>query len=329
MLKIAQIGIGHDHAGGILRELKLHKAVFDIAGICLPSEEKEYSYFYDMNMREAEGVKRLTVEEILTDESITAVTIETTEKYLTKYALLAAKAGKHIHMDKPGGMELSDFRELIKTAKENRCVLHLGYMYRYNPAVKKLMQEIKNGELGEIISVEAHMSGIYQPTAEHCKWLCNFPGGMMFFLGGHLVDMVFEIMGVPERIVPFNKATGVDGVNSEEFGMAVMEYKNGASVVKSYAREIRGGVRRQLLVNGTKKTVEIRPLEFTIDGKLHTKTTTYWAQEKTEDISEGFERYEEMLKSFAEMAEGKTKNPRSYDYELSVYKCLLKACGIK
>ena len=143
MLKIAQIGIGHDHAGGILREIKLHKDVFELAGIFLPSEEKEYSYFYDMNMREAEGVKRLTIEEILEDETITAVAIECTEKYLTKYALLAAKAGKHIHMDKPGGMELSDFRELIKTAKENGSVLHLGYMYRYNPAVKKLMQEIK------------------------------------------------------------------------------------------------------------------------------------------------------------------------------------------
>lgn len=329
MLKIAQIGIGHDHAGGILRELKLHKDVFELAGIFLPSEEKEYSYFYDKNMREAEGVKRLTIEEILEDETITAIAIECTEKYLTKFALLAAKAGKHIHMDKPGGMELSDFRELIKTAKENGSVLHLGYMYRYNPAVKKLMQEIKNGELGEIISVEAHMSGIYQPTAEHCEWLSHFPGGMMFFLGGHLIDMVVEIMGVPERIVPFNKATGIGGVSSEEFGMAVMEYKNGVSLVKTYAREIKGGDRRQLLVHGTEKTVEIRPLEFTVEGKLHTKTTTYDRKEKAEDISEGFERYEEMLKSFADMAEGKTKNPRSYDYELSLYKCLLEACGIK
>ncbi len=328
MLKIAQIGMGHDHAGGVLRELKLHKDVFDVAGICLPEEEKEYSYFYDMNMREAEGVKRLTLEEVLEDKSITAVTIESAEKYLTKYALLAAKAGKHIHMDKPGGMELSDFEKLIETAEKNGSVLHLGYMYRYNPAVRKLMGEIKNGELGEIISVEAHMSGIYQPTAEHCKWLGHFPGGMMFFLGGHLIDMVVEIMGVPERIVPFNKATGVDGVDSEEFGMAVMEYKKGASVVKTYAREIGGGSRRQLLVHGTEKTVEIRPLEFTMENKLHAKTTTYAKKEKEEATSESFERYEDMLKSFAKMAEGKIKNPKSYDYELSVYKYLLEACGI-
>ena len=140
MLKIAQIGIGHDHAGGILRELKLHKDAFELAGIFLPSEEKEYSYFYDMNMREVEGVKRLTLEEILEDETIEAVAIECTEKYLTKYALLAAKAGKHIHMDKPASAELSEYKAMLGLAKEKNLVVQLGYMYRYNPAIRKCIE---------------------------------------------------------------------------------------------------------------------------------------------------------------------------------------------
>ena len=45
--------------------------------------------------------------------------METDEIYCTKYALLAAKAGKHIHMEKPGGLELADFEELIATVKDN------------------------------------------------------------------------------------------------------------------------------------------------------------------------------------------------------------------
>ena len=40
MLRIAQIGIGHDHASGILKELKKQKDIFEIAGIYLPEEEK-------------------------------------------------------------------------------------------------------------------------------------------------------------------------------------------------------------------------------------------------------------------------------------------------
>ena len=34
----------------------------------------------------------------------------------------------------------------------------MGYMYRYNKAVQRALQMKKSGELGEIFSVEAHMS---------------------------------------------------------------------------------------------------------------------------------------------------------------------------
>ena len=74
----------------------------------------------------------------------------------------------------------------------------MGYMYRYNPCVKELMEKVKNGELGEIISVEAQMSSCY-PTISR-QWLENFSGGMMFFLGCHLIDMILQINGTPEKI---------------------------------------------------------------------------------------------------------------------------------
>ena len=327
MLRIAQIGIGHDHASGILKELKKQKDIFEIAGIYLPEEEKEFAYFYDTNLKEAEGIKRLTLDEILNDSTIKAVIIETSEKLLTKYALLAAQSGKHIHMDKPGGMELSEFEMLINTVKENKTVFHLGYMYRYNPAIVKLMQEIKDGELGEIISVEAQMSQIYDFTPRKRQWLEQFKGGMMFFLGCHLVDLVIGIKGVPDRIVPFNKSTGLEGVTADDFAMAVLEYKNGASFVRSCAREVHGSARRQLVVHGSKKTVEINPIEIpSIDGKFSAKIK-YYQDEMCEITTESLARYESMLKSFAEMAEGVRENPRSYDYELDVYKVVLKACG--
>lgn len=327
MLKIAQIGMGHDHASGILKEIKKQNDVFEIAGIYLPEEEKEFAYFYDKNMEEAEGIKRLSLDEILRDPTITAVIIETSEKMLTKYALLAAKAGKHIHMDKPGGMNLSEFESLVDVVRKNGTVFHLGYMYRYNPGVTKLIQEIKDGELGEIISVEAQMSQIYDFTPKKRQWLEQFEGGMMFFLGCHLVDLVVAIKGVPDKVVPFNKSTGLEGVTAKDFGMAILEYKNGASFVRTCAREVHGASRRQLVVHGSKKTVEINPIEMIpVDDKFSAKIK-YYQDEECEIITEPLARYESMLKSFAEMAEGIKKNPITYDYELDVYKTILKACG--
>lgn len=104
-------------------------------------------------MQVFDGYREMSVDGILNDPTIDALTVETEEIYLTKYALSAAEHKKHIHMEKPGGADLLEFEKLISTVKKNGTVFHTGYMYRYNPSVVKLMQDIKNGELGEIVSV--------------------------------------------------------------------------------------------------------------------------------------------------------------------------------
>jgi predicted dehydrogenase len=211
-----------------------------------------------------EGYREISVEEILNNPEIEAVTVETEEIYLTKYATMVADHGKHIHMEKPGSPSLNEFEELIETVKKNGTVFHTGYMYRYNPYVKELMQKVRNGELGEITSVEAQMNSCHPIISR--QWLENFPGGMMFFLGGHLVDFILQIKGVPEKIIPYNCCTGNNGVTSEDFGMAVFQYKNGVSFVKTTADEHGGFARRQLVVVGTKGTAELKPLEMPAPG---------------------------------------------------------------
>ena len=57
----------------------------------------------------------MTVEEILEDPDIEAVVVETEEIYLFKYASLAADAGKHIHMEKPGGLSEAEQLKVSST----------------------------------------------------------------------------------------------------------------------------------------------------------------------------------------------------------------------
>ena len=324
-IKIAQIGIGHDHAGVVLMSLRKQTDIFEVVGVHIPENEKKYIE------RESEKIKDLpllTLEEILDNPEIEAVTIETEELSLSKYAILAFEKGKHVHMDKPGGAELCDFEKLIETARKNKLVFHTGYMYRYNPELLKIKEDIKNGVYGEIYSVEAHMSGIFPQTSKKCQWLEQFKGGMMFFLGCHLIDAVIGIMGLPERVVPFNKCTGIDGVTSTDYGMAVLEYKNGVSFVKTCAQETFGFSRRNIVICGSKKTIEIRPIErYEADG-MHAYVTEFENNDPTTRRSDAFDRYASMMSSFAAMARGEKENPYTYDYELDVYKTVLKACGV-
>ena len=78
-----------------------------------------------------------------------------------------------------------------------------------------VMEKIKNGELGEIISVEAQMNCTHPATTR--QWLENLPGGMMFYLGCHLIDLILRIQGKPKKIMPLNKCSGLEGVTAKDF----------------------------------------------------------------------------------------------------------------
>lgn len=329
-VKIAQIGTSvNSHGNLIFNSLKKNSDIFEIAGYVMPENEHEK---FPQQMAMFDRYKELTLNEILNNPEIEAVTVETEEIYLTKYAQMAANHNKHIHMEKPGGVALTEFEKLIETVKHNKTVFHTGYMYRYNPFVMELKEQIKNGELGDITSVEAQMNCIH--PKETRQWLDNFPGGMMFFLGCHLIDLIYSIQGTPKKILPLNKCSNKDGVTAEDFGMAVFEYENGVSFAKTSAVEIGGFERRQLVVSGTKKTVELKPLEWYVEpGMLVTekyvRESSDWNLFTPKEVSCPIDRYDTMMQSFAKMVCGEKENPWSYDYELELYKIIMEACGGK
>ncbi|MBO5369998.1 MAG: Gfo/Idh/MocA family oxidoreductase [Clostridia bacterium] len=328
-IKIAQIGTSrYSHGSAIFESIKRNSDIFEIVGFSLPENEREK---FPEQMEFFDAYREMTVDEILNNPEIDAVTVETEEIYLTKYAQMVADAKKHMHMEKPGGTDEKAFEKLIETIKKNGTVFHIGYMYRYNPYILELMESIRKGELGDIISVEAQMNCIH--SEELRQWLNNFDGGMMFFLGCHLIDLILQIQGTPENVIPLNKCSGIgDGVGTD-LGMAVFEYKNGISFAKTSAVEIGGFERRQLVVSGTKGTVELRPLErLTYDYKMqdtdrYIRTDTNWHAHTQKTTSPIHNRYDSMMASFGAMIRGEKENPWTYDYELKLYKTLLRACG--
>ncbi len=334
-IRIAQIGMNRcSHAPEIFTTLKLHPEVFDLVGYALVENERDTC---KDKLKYFEGYPELTLDEILDDPTIEAVAVETDEIHLLKYALMVAERGKHIHMEKPGSQSLQDFERLIETVRRTGKLLHIGYIYRYNPMIADAIRRVKAGEFGTVYSVEAHMSRLDDRKAR--EWLGNFKGGMMFYLGCHLVDLVMQIQGVPEQVIPLNTATGLDGVDTEDLGFAILRYPNGISMVRMGATEVGGFNRRQLVICGSKRTAEIKPLETIVknaDRKymLYTeKTETYIGEDgrvaSKHTRSEDFQRYEDMLLAFGQMVRGEKENPYTTEYELLLFRVLMQCCGIK
>ena len=333
-IRIAQIGMNrYSHAPDVFDTLRRMPEIFEIVGYALVEDERETCAH---KLHHFDGYPELTLEEILNDPTIEAVAVETDEIHLTKYAQMAVEHGKHVHMEKPGSQNLADFERLIETARRVGKTFHIGYMYRYNPFIADAIERAKNGEFGRIYSVEAHMSRTDEKETR--EWFGSFKGGMMFYLGCHLIDLVLQIQGLPTKVIPLNTSTGIDGVSTEDLGFAVLQYPNAISVVRMGGTEIGGTKRRQLVICGSERTVEIRPIEQSIKGAtekyMYTakKCERYLGEDGHTKIpefeSEPFQRYEKMLAAFGAMVRGEIENPYTLDYECSLFRVLLQACGV-
>jgi predicted dehydrogenase len=304
-IKIAQIGINeYSHSQEIFGSITKQNDIFEFVGYALRENEEQR---LSRRASELAACRKMTVEEILSDPEIEAVAVETEEIYLLKYALMVAKAGKHLHMEKPGSPSLTDFRALVSLLKEKKLTFSLGYMYRFNPKVKEALTRIKNGELGKIFAVEAEMC--CKHSKELREWLHCFPGGMTFFLGCHLIDLVYQILGVPKEVIPLNCRTGFDGVDSVDFGMAAFRYENGVSFIKAADVEVGGFTHRRLRITGEKGSIEIKPLEYyphlpESDAQTSVMSECFdqktWQTEWQTTESAEFDRYDDMIRHFAD-----------------------------
>lgn len=261
--------------------------------------------------------------------------IETEDYNLTKYAHIAAKKGLAVHMDKPGGQDAEKFNNLIDYCKQNDIIFHVAYMYRYNPAIKDILKRVQKNEFGKIYYIEAQMNCFH--AKQKREWLKDYKGGMMNYLGCHLIDLILQFQGRPEEIIPYNGSSGLDNIEAEDISMAIFKYDSGISFVKATAIEAGGFMRRQIVICCEKATIEIDPIEIMEDGD-NRSTDMYitsadkslnWAYRGDKIHFKPFDRYNEMLIEFADIINGKKQNPYSYEYEKLVHNVLLNACGIK
>lgn len=324
-IKIGQIGIGHNHGGAKMAAVRKFPELFEVVGW---SEENEEWVKRRGNNPEYADLPRLSADEVIAKSD--AVLVETDVWNLTETAQKCVDAGCHIHMDKPASGTLGEYRHLLDTAKSKGLILQLGYMYRYNPAIRECLKKIQNGDLGEIYSINAEMS-TYHPV-EYKRWLTNFKGGIMYILGSHLIDLIVYILGKPQKTTSFLKHTGLDGVDFEDNNLAVLEYEKALARVFVSSVEVNGFGRRQFVVSGSRGTFNIYPIERPLTA---TWSDTEIADKTYEDrkIFLPFEdntatgRYDEMIKDFYSYVVGEKENPFTYEHEYAVQEVIDNIVG--
>ena len=325
MIRLGQIGIGHNHGEVKMLAARKFPDLFEIVGF---AEENEDWIAKRGGLKGYEGLKRLTVDEVLAQSD--AVLVETDVWNLTATAQKCIDAGKHIHMDKPASGTLAEYKHLLDTAKAKNLVVQLGYMYRYNPAVQKCLELVREGKLGEIYSINAEMS-TFHPVG-YKEWLTHFNGGIMYILGSHLVDLIVSLLGKPDRVTSYLKHTGLDGLDFADNDLAVLEYDKALARIFVSSVEVNGFGRRQFVVSGSKGTVNICPLERPITMTYSDRAIANMTYEDRKIVlpfedNTASGRYDRMMLDFYAYITGEKQNPFSYEHDYAVQEVLSEIVG--
>lgn len=92
-------------------------------------------------------------EELINDKDIDAVIIATPDHWHVLPAIYALRAGKHVYMEKPTSLCISEGRILSDEVHKSGRVLQIGSQQRSMPQFKKACELVRNGRIGKIHTI--------------------------------------------------------------------------------------------------------------------------------------------------------------------------------
>lgn len=142
--------------------------------------------------------------------------------------IAAARAGKHVLVEKPIAMNEREAKSMVEECERHRVKLMVGQVVRFSPVVRRIRELVQSGSLGRILSVRADY--IYDARLSKRTWLFDRTvagGGPVFDIGVHCLDTLSYVLddhvkSVRSLLTPPPSATRTEGTAS-----LTLEYSKG------------------------------------------------------------------------------------------------------
>lgn len=148
------------------------------------------------------GVKTYrTLEELLNDDAIELVIVNTPNYTHHEYSKKGLLANKHVIVEKPFVVTVEEGEELIDVAKEQNKILSVYHNRRYDSDYKTIKKIVQEEWLGEIVEAEFHFDRYKEDLSPKIHKETPGPGtGALYDLGSHLIDQALLLFGMPEAV---------------------------------------------------------------------------------------------------------------------------------
>jgi predicted dehydrogenase len=260
-LNVALCGLGR--YAGYLADGIIESKYCKVAGLITGTKSKEKTWGDKYNVPQKNIYNYSNFDEIVNNKDIDVVYIVLPNSMHKEFTIRAAKAGKHVFVEKPMANTAADCLEMIKVAKESNVQIGMGYRLHYEPyhmEMKRLGQEKIFGNVRLIeVSLGYNTSGPVNGQKEWRLVKALSGGGPLMNLGVYCVQAGRYITGnepiaVTAQFGPITNKEQFSEVEESIFWQ--MEFANGAVCTSSSSYS--SGIDR-LYVAAEKGSFELSP----------------------------------------------------------------------
>jgi len=171
-------------------------------------------------------------------------------------SLECLEAGKHVVVEKPFCIKVSEADDMINLAGSKGVMLSVFHNRRWDPDYLAIRDIIARGLIGRVFHMECGLTGYSHPGF---WWRSekDISGGILYDWGAHFMDWVLNLAGSKlVQVTGILKKVVWNSVTSEDYGQILLRFENGITVdyVSSCASS---SVRPKWRILGTKGSVEV------------------------------------------------------------------------
>lgn len=193
-------------------------------------------------------------------ENCDAVSVCVPSGLHAEVGVAAAKAGRHVLVEKPIDVALDAATRLVRECRASGVKLSVVSQHRFAPDILRLRSAIEEGELGALVEGDAYIKwyrtqAYYDSGDWRGTWTLD-GGGCLMNQGIHYIDMVQWLMG-GVRSVQAQVRTAAHAIEVEDVACALVEYRNGSIGVIQGSTSFFPGFGERLEIHGRYGTVVI------------------------------------------------------------------------
>ncbi len=171
-----------------------------------------------------------SVEELLANDTLELVVVNTPNYTHYEYAKASLNAGKNVLIEKPFCVTKAEAEELFSLAFRKGLKVLAYQNRRFDSDFMAIQKVVKSGRLGKITEAHLRFDRYRNSISEKTFKEEAIPGAGVFYdLGAHMIDQAIALFGIPSE---FRKTYSKHRTNTEvdDVTHAMLKYDNGLNV---------------------------------------------------------------------------------------------------